>query len=141
MFRKILLAVDVNDRAGASRTAEAAVRLARSEEAELHVVNVVPEPGMAMVSAYLGPQHEAKLLAESKAALETWAAQALPGELQAELHVAQGSIYDQIIRTAAAIGADVIVVGSHRPELKDYLIGPNAARVARHAPQSVFVIR
>ncbi|MEO0863555.1 MAG: universal stress protein, partial [Pseudomonadota bacterium] len=36
---------------------------------------------------------------------------------------------------------DAIFVGAHRPELKDYLIGPNAARVARHAQQSVFVVR
>jgi hypothetical protein len=30
---------------------------------------------------------------------------------------------------------------AHSPDLKDYLLGPNAARVVRHANQSVMVIR
>jgi nucleotide-binding universal stress UspA family protein len=32
-------------------------------------------------------------------------------------------------------------MGSHRPNMSDYLIGPNAARVVRHAPVSVLVVR
>jgi nucleotide-binding universal stress UspA family protein len=56
-------------------------------------------------------------------------------------HVLHGRVYDQIIEAANRVGADVIVMGSHRPELKDYLLGPNAARVVRHATQSVFVVR
>ena len=32
-------------------------------------------------------------------------------------------------------------MASHRPELRDYLIGPNAARVMRHADASVLVVR
>jgi nucleotide-binding universal stress UspA family protein len=35
----------------------------------------------------------------------------------------------------------MIVMASHRPELKDYLLGPNAARVVRHAECSVLVVR
>jgi universal stress protein F len=52
-----------------------------------------------------------------------------------------GTVYDQIIKTANALSVDCIIVGAHGPSLKDYLIGPNAARVARHAAQSVFVVR
>jgi len=37
--------------------------------------------------------------------------------------------------------ADLIVVGSHRPAMKDYLLGTNAARVVRHARCSVLVAR
>ena len=58
-----------------------------------------------------------------------------------QIHVSEGTVYDQIIRVSHALNIDAIIVGAHRPELKDYLIGPNAARVARHAPQSVFVVR
>ncbi len=35
----------------------------------------------------------------------------------------------------------MIVMASHRPEMSDYLLGPNAARVVRHARRSVSVIR
>ena len=37
--------------------------------------------------------------------------------------------------------ADLIVVGSHRPAMRDYLLGTNAARVVRHAHCSVLVAR
>lgn len=42
---------------------------------------------------------------------------------------------------ADKLGCDLIVLSSHRPEMRDYLIGPNAARVVRHAKQSVLVVR
>jgi hypothetical protein len=48
--------------------------------------------------------------------------------------VLHGRVYDQIIAAADKLGvSDAIVMGSHRPELSDYLLGPNAARVVRHA--------
>lgn len=141
MFKTLLLSIDVNDPEGSARPAEAAVAMARSEGAALHVLNVLPDSGMAIVSASLGPDHAARATKFAKSELEAWASKAIPAELNAELHVRTGRVYDQIILAAQELGADAILVGAHRPELKDYLIGPNAARVARHAPQSVFVIR
>ncbi len=43
--------------------------------------------------------------------------------------------------TVEEVGAERIVMASHRPELRDTLIGPNAARVMRHANASVLVVR
>ncbi len=37
--------------------------------------------------------------------------------------------------------ADLIVVGSHRPNWSTYLIGSNAANIVRHAQCSVLVMR
>ncbi|MDH3475684.1 MAG: universal stress protein [Rhodospirillales bacterium] len=37
--------------------------------------------------------------------------------------------------------ADLIITGSHKPNVSDYLLGSNAARVVRHASCSVFVVR
>ena len=141
MFNSLLLAIDLADAKGATRASEAAVNMARSEGAVLHVVTVVPDSGMAIVGAMLGPDHSGKMGEQAKADLETWAKEAIPGEIEAKLHVAHGTIYDQIIQSANALEVDAIVVGAHGPELQDYLIGPNSARVARHARQSVFVVR
>ena len=52
-----------------------------------------------------------------------------------------GSIGREILKTARERKADLIVMTSHLPELKDYLIGPNAAYVAHHATCSVLVLR
>ena len=51
------------------------------------------------------------------------------------------SIYAEILRAAEEAQADLVVVGSHRPAMKDYLLGTNAARVVRHARCSVLVAR
>jgi nucleotide-binding universal stress UspA family protein len=50
-------------------------------------------------------------------------------------------VYEEILATARDLKADLIVMASHRPELKDYLLGPNAARVVRHSDVSVLVVR
>ncbi|MDU9005980.1 universal stress protein [Sedimentitalea todarodis] len=36
---------------------------------------------------------------------------------------------------------DCIVIGSHKPDLRDYLLGSTAGRVVRHAPCAVHVQR
>ena len=51
------------------------------------------------------------------------------------------SIYAEILGAAEEVEADLVVVGSHRPAMKDYLLGTNAARVVRHACCSVLVAR
>lgn len=61
--------------------------------------------------------------------------------LNARTHVLTGKVYDMILTEADALGADLILVGSHQPELQDFLLGANAARIVRHAKASVLVLR
>lgn len=42
---------------------------------------------------------------------------------------------------AAEVGADLIVIGSHKAELGEYQLGATAARVVRHATCPVHVLR
>lgn len=139
MFKTLLVAVDVNAMDGAERLAETANMIANADGAQIHVINVVPGAGMSMVGAALGAQHSSDMKAAAKAALDAWASSAFPNG--AKTHVTEGTIYDSVIQTADRIKADVIVVGAHRPELRDYLVGPNAARIVRHSNQSVMVVR
>jgi nucleotide-binding universal stress UspA family protein len=46
-----------------------------------------------------------------------------------------------ILDHAAAQDVDCIVIASHRPGLQDYFLGSTAARVVRHAPCAVHVVR
>ncbi|MEM6385146.1 MAG: universal stress protein [Pseudomonadota bacterium] len=141
MFKHLLLAVDVNAPDSASRSTEAAVSMARAHGAVLHLLNVVPDQGMPIVSASLDKDHTAHMIELAENALKAWAKAHVPEDVDRKLHVAEGTVYDQIIKVSDRLKIDVIVVGAHRPELRDYLMGPNAARVARHANQSVFVVR
>lgn len=46
-----------------------------------------------------------------------------------------------IVDIAVKQKSDCIVIGSHKPGLIDYLLGSTAARVVRHAPCAVHVLR
>ncbi len=46
-----------------------------------------------------------------------------------------------IVDHAQEHGTDCIIVASHKPGLEDYFLGSTAARVVRHAPCAVHVIR
>lgn len=65
----------------------------------------------------------------------------MPRDVSAELVVKHGTPYKVILDTAAELDADLIVMAAHRPSLKDYLLGPTTARVARHADCSVQIVR
>jgi len=140
-MQSILLPVDLSDTGSWRKALDVAIEQARLHGAALHVVSVLPDFGMAMVGGFFSPGFEKGALQAIGKSLADWVAEHVPEDVEVHPHVLHGSIYDEILRAADKIGADLIVIGSHRPELKDYLLGPNAARVVRHARQSVYVVR
>ncbi len=46
-----------------------------------------------------------------------------------------------IVDYAQENDVDCIVIGSHKPDIRDYLLGSTASRVVRHAPCAVHVQR
>jgi len=141
MYEKILLPIDLNDLTTGKKGLATAAALTRTFDAELHVLSVVPSFGMSIVGGFFPEGFEEKALAKIKLALGAFMDAELPADIEAVGHVAHGSIYEEILHASKSLGCDLIVIGAHRPELKDYLLGPNAARVVRHAPQSVMVVR
>jgi len=55
--------------------------------------------------------------------------------------VLHGDVYREILGAAGTLDVDLIVLLAHRPGLSDYLLGSNAARIARHARRSVLLVR
>lgn len=141
MYKKILLPIDLNDTVTAKKALATAAAIAKTFSAELHVIAVVPNFGMSLVGGFFPSDFEEKALDKAKTDLGAFLDAELGPEVDAVGHVAHGSIYEEILHAAKTLSADLIVIGAHRPELKDYLLGPNAARVVRHAPQSVMVVR
>ncbi len=60
---------------------------------------------------------------------------------QVSTTVRQGGIYHEVLEEAKAIGADLIVMSSHRPAMRTYFLGSNAGHIVRYAPCSVLVVR
>jgi nucleotide-binding universal stress UspA family protein len=141
MFRNILTAIDLTEESSWVKSIPTAVELCQSAGSRLHLMTVIPDFGMSIVSQHFPKDYAEKALASARAELEAFAGKHIPDDVQPTLVIAQGTIYEEIIRVGDEVSADLIVVASHRPSLKDYLLGPNAARVVRHANCSVMVVR
>jgi nucleotide-binding universal stress UspA family protein len=141
MYRNILVPVDLSDKHSWRKALPTAISLCETFEAKLHLITVVPEFGLPMVGQFFPEGYEAKLRQQAARQLKEFAAQQVPGAIECRRIVAEGKIYREILKAADAIQADLVVMGSHRPELADYLLGPNADKVTRHAKCSVMVVR
>lgn len=139
MPRTILLPVDVSS----PPTWEHALpqALAMADGGALHVITVVPNFGTSLVGSYFSEGFAERALHDVGQALADWVNIHVPEAQEVHPHVTIGRIYDEIIRAADRLKADTIVIGSPPADLPDYLLGPNAARVVRHARQSVYVVR
>lgn len=141
MFRDILLPVDLNHDSSWRKSLPVALKLVEAFGARLHIMTVIPAFGMSIVGQFFPEDYEDKALETARQALHRFSQDHLPDNVAVQHIVCHGTVYEEIIREAKAIGADLVVMTAHRPELRDYLLGPNASRVVRHAPVSVMVIR
>ena len=141
MYTDILLPVDLGNESSWAKALPAAIEYCEAFGSNLHVMTVMPDFRSPMVAQFFPDDHEGKLMDNAKDVLHKFVADRVPEEIKVQHIVADGTIYKAIIETADDIGADLIIMGSHRPELQDYLLGPNAARVVRHSQTSVLVVR
>ena len=141
MYRDILVPVDLSDEHSWQKALPTAIALCRTFQARLHVLAVVPDFGLPLVGQYFPEGYEDKLRQQAAKQLEALVAAQVPDELPTQRMVAEGKIYREILNAAKTARADLIVMGSHHPELRDYLLGPNADKVVRHADCSVMVVR
>ena len=99
----------------------------------LHVVEEVP----SYVAQYLPEgQMEANIHE-----IEDILTKSLAGHDRITVKVIEGHAGHSIVDYAADNKVDCIVIASHRPGFQDYFLGSTAARVVRHAPCSVHVVR
>jgi nucleotide-binding universal stress UspA family protein len=141
VFKDILFTVDLEHMDSWRNALPVALDQAKRSGARLHVLTVVPEVAVPALM-HTGPfDYETQLVPKAKAALEEFVRERVAAELSVHPIVAYGSVYKEILRVAAAIPADLIVMAAHRPQPGDFLIGSNAERVARRAPCSVLLVR
>ena len=141
MFNDILIPIDLNDDSSWSKSLPTAVAFCRQFGSNLHVVTVLPDFGMSIVGQFFPAGYDKTVAAQVLEQLHGFVREHVPEDIQVQHIVAKGTVYEQILQVGQKIDADLIVLASHRPELSDYLLGPNAARVVRHADCSVMVVR
>ena len=141
MFENILLPVDLGQRSSWEKALPAAVDFCSRYGARLHVMTVVPDFGMSIVGQFFPDGYEAEALDKANGALHAFVTEHVPAGVPVRHIVGHGTVYAEILREAEEVGADLIILAAHRPDLRDFLLGPNAARVVRHARCSVLVMR
>ncbi|CUH41623.1 MULTISPECIES: universal stress protein [Ruegeria] len=143
MTNAVLCAVDISNGDLDTHVLKKAAKLADQEGAQLDVVTVLPDFGESWVSGFFESDFHDKALEEAHTKLAEMCVSTLGADRNEKIRhvVATGTAYQEILKTADSAGSDLIVIGAHKPDLKDYLLGPNAARVVRHSDVSVYVVR
>ena len=135
MHRHILIPVALDHEDVVPRKL-AVARTLLAEGGKITLLTVL-EDVSGFVAEFVTVKQENHLSARVKAALDNWRAEIRPSRPS----VAKGKSGMQITAYARANGVDLIIVGSHHPTATDYFLGSTAARVARRAPCSVFILR
>jgi len=140
MFNNVLIAIDLSEPGSWARSLPVAVQICKDWSAKLHVVTVAAEVNVQVASFFPVDANE-RLLEQTANELQNWIREHVPAGIEAHRIVGQGSIHREIIAAAEKANADLIVMASHKPAARDYLLGANAAHVVRHAACSVMVVR
>lgn len=141
MYKKILVPVDLSEPEMTELALDAAVALARGTPgAELRLINVQPLVPVAFVD-YIPPNFDEEMRQAAEKDLSDLASKVdlPPGRVSSLVRF--GAVYPEVLAEAEDSGADLIVVGSHRPTMATYLLGSNAKTIVRHAKCSVLVVR
>jgi len=140
MFNAILVPIDIAQRSSWEHAVPQAIELAAAGIGNVTVITVVRDLKAAFEGVAFPFQAELMMSSARDKLLEIVSAYRASSVAVNE-EVRFGSIGREILSAARERRTDLIVMASHRPEVKDYLIGPNAAYVAQHAHCSVLVLR
>ena len=141
MYKNILLALDLGDDASWKRSLPTAVEYAQTFGATLRIMSVVPDFGMSIVGSFFPKDYEGEMLEKARQALHEFVDKNVPDDLTVQHVIGHGTVYEEILRVADEVKVDLIVLGASRPRAGQFLMGPNASRVAREAHCSVLVVR
>lgn len=143
MFKHILVPVDGSDTAlFAVQKATALAKAFGSEVTTVYVIDPYPFTGVGADFAYGQDQYLSAASAEAKTALQAVADQFEGTGLKVNQRVEESSSASRgILDAAQAVGADLIVMGSHgRRGLEKLVLGSVAQRVLAAAVLPVLVV-
>jgi nucleotide-binding universal stress UspA family protein len=140
MYKRIVLAVDLAEVTTSPKGLAEALELAKVGGADLRLVNVQPVVPATFME-YVPADFDAEQAKRAQEELEAILAKIDLPAARKSSSARAGGVYHELLEEAADWDADLIVVGSHRPTMSDYLLGSNAKTIVRHAQCSVLVVR
>jgi nucleotide-binding universal stress UspA family protein len=140
MFKCILVPIDLADVERSKPAIAAATTLSQTWTSSVRFLNVLPMTPV-MLAEYVPADFDSQQRQASEQTLAQLAQQSGIDAARLSSVVRQGGIYHEILEEAAAIKADLVVMTTHRPGMRTYIWGSNAAHVLRYAPCSVLVVK
>lgn len=142
MFKKVLVPVDLGEPDFSKQALELAMREVRDNDAELHLITVVPGYGNALVAGYFSEADHSKAVKKVAKQLKQFAAEKLPARVKPLLKVYEGSPAESILRHIKRKEIDLVLLAAHhRSRLDEFLLGSVSARVAERARCSVLLLK
>jgi nucleotide-binding universal stress UspA family protein len=141
-IKKILYGTDLTERSEpAFRYAETLARLAGAELHVLHVIGELADRRRSLIP----PEHfeilEKEVEVHAVKEMEAFCEEKIQG-IRYTTEVAVGIPFQEILRCAREIGADLIVIGTHsQMALEHVLVGSTAERVVRRSEIPVLTVR
>jgi nucleotide-binding universal stress UspA family protein len=137
MFKNLLVGADSS--ATALRAVETAVDLAKTCGAKLHIVTAY-KPQAVRIPDLPSEYLDANYLPPADSLLEELISVAKRAKVEAEIHAATGDPAEAIVRLAASIGADLIIVGNKGMRGARRVLGSVPNTIAHQAPCSVLIV-
>lgn len=135
MYKHVLIPIALDHEGIAAVKIEAARRLL-AEDGKITLLTVLEEiPGF--VAEFVESKPENHLTARIKEKLAKIAGDAK--DIATEVVAGKPGL--KVAEYAKQNNVDLIIVGSHKPGVQDYLLGSTASRISRRAPCSVFILR
>lgn len=141
-IRHLLVPVDFSP--GSDLAFDHAVALAKAFDADVHVLHVFQVPTYALPDGAFIPGADAvaEILMSAEKEVQTRIERALSSGVRFHAHTTEGSVDQEVLRVAARVHADMIVMGTHgRSGLRKVLLGSVAERVVRAASLPVITVR
>lgn len=139
MYSSILVPIDLEEPSSWLKAVPTALKLGDCFQARLTLTTIVEDRAAAKTGQWSSIGYR-ELVSVAEARLGSLSDELRQGH-PIECLVGTGSICGGILDIAEKVQADLIILSSHRPEMRDWLIGANASRVVRHARCSVMVVR
>lgn len=140
MFSKILVPCDVTygNSEWLTPAITSAWNLSEKYDARVTFLTVVPEN---LIKGFYPDVYEERVAQDALEKLQGIVGGLLPQTSRTDCIVREGGICPEIIHAAKDLDVDLIVMASHGPLIRDYLLGSNATHVALHVPCSVLILR
>ncbi|RDE24840.1 universal stress protein [Motiliproteus coralliicola] len=142
MFKKVLVPVDLSEPEFVQQALELALREVNENNAELHLITVVPGFGNSLVASFFSEREHQKAVTEVARKFKALASEIVPEGIKPVLKVYEGSPAEMIVRYIRKQEVDLVLMSAHhRSKVDEFLLGSVSARVAERAGCSVLLLK